>query len=344
MIMNYYRCIDRGEVQFDFLVHRQSEGVFDTEIEALGGRIYHLPRLNPFNPIYRIKLHNFFCNHNEYSIIHVHQDCMSGVILKSAKKTGCMVRIAHSHNSNQEHNFKYPIKLLYKRAIPRYATHLFACGEEAGKWMFGNHRFDIVRNGIDVEKYRYNIKDRQRIRNEFNVLDNELLVGNVGRFSEQKNHKFIIDVFEAIQRNNQAKLLLVGNGELLDEIIKLVNQKNLSDKVIFAGLRNDIPSILQAIDVFLMPSLYEGVPVALIEAQAAGIPCIISDTIPEESVLTESCLRLSLNIEPKEWAESLVSFSENGRSDNTESIKKAGYDVRTEALNLQGFYKKIGTK
>lgn len=152
MIMNYYRQIDREKVQFDFLTHRpESEKKdYNDEILALGGRIFHLPKLNPFSPFYLKQVHLFFRNHPEYKIIHVHLDCMSSVILKIAEMEGVPVRIAHSHSSNQDKNLKYLLKVIYKRSIKKYATHLFACGETAGKWMFGTDNFHIISNAIKI--------------------------------------------------------------------------------------------------------------------------------------------------------------------------------------------------
>ena len=153
MLMNYYRNIDRSQVQFDFLVHRQNRAAYDDEIEALGGKIYRLPVLVPWSSAYRKALNGFFVNHPEYKIVHVHQDCLSSVILKAAKKNGVPVRIGHSHNSNQDKNLKYLIKLYYRRLIPKYATNLFACGKDAGNWMFGGAPYHILNNAINAASY-----------------------------------------------------------------------------------------------------------------------------------------------------------------------------------------------
>ena len=166
MLMNYYRHIDREKIQFDFLVHRQERAAFDDEIEALGGRIYRLPRLVPWSKSYLSALNRFFDEHTGYKVVHVHQDCLSSVILKAAKQHDVPVRIAHSHSANQDKNLKYPIKLWYKRSIPEYATNLFACGKDAGDWMFGGASYQIINNAIDVAAYTYGSTKRQEMRRQ----------------------------------------------------------------------------------------------------------------------------------------------------------------------------------
>lgn len=166
MLMNYYRHIDREKIQFDFLVHRQERAAFDDEIETLGGRIYRLPRLVPWSKSYLSALNRFFDEHTGYKVVHVHQDCLSSVILKAAKQHDIPVRIAHSHNANQDKNLKYPIKLWYKRSIPEYATNLFACGKDAGDWMFGGASYQIINNAIDVAAYTYDSTKRQEMRRQ----------------------------------------------------------------------------------------------------------------------------------------------------------------------------------
>ena len=194
MIMNYYRHIDRSKVQFDFLVHRDFRADYDDEIEALGGRIFRLPRLVPWSRSYLKALEQFFRKHPEYKIVHVHQDCLSSVILKVAQNCGVPVRIAHSHNSNQDKNLKYPIKLFYKQFIPTYATHLFACGKDAGDWMFGGVSYQILNNAIDTRQYTYDINTRQQMRSRLEINDTTFVVGHVGRFHPQKNHSFLLNV------------------------------------------------------------------------------------------------------------------------------------------------------
>jgi len=201
MLMNYYRHIDRTKVQFDFLVHRDFEADYDAEILSIGGKIHHVSRLVPWSKSYQNELRTFFKAHPEYRIVHVHQDCLSSVALKVAKECGVPVRIAHSHNSNQDKNLKYLIKLHYMKKIPAFATALLACGKDAGGWMFGGKQYHVMANAVEVKRYQYKPSVAEKIRNEWNISD-ELLVGHVGRFNPQKNHTFLIDIFYEVQKIN----------------------------------------------------------------------------------------------------------------------------------------------
>ena len=340
MIMNYYRKIDRSKIQFDFLVHRYEKGAYDNEILSLGGKIYRISRLNPFSLGYRKKLNTFFMENN-YDYIHVHQDCMSSIVLKYAYKNNIRIRIAHSHNANQDKNLKYIIKLLYKKFIPKYATHLFACGKEAGDWMFGNSRYFIVNNAIDAGKYRFNIEVRNKMRKKLN-LSNQLVIVHVGRFNHQKNHPFLIDIFNELNKlNNNVVLFLIGDGNDRYVIEKKVKELDLSTKVKFLGIRNDVSDLLQARDIFLLPSYYEGLSLASVEAQASGLPCLISDTIPIECKKTDLVWQMSLNKSSKQWAEKIIELSKIERIDTYEKIKKENFDINENVKWLSDFYIKL---
>ena len=338
MLMNYYRNIDRNKVQFDFLTHRDERWDYDDEIESLGGKIYHLPKLNPFNKNYLNALDKFFKEHKEYQIVHCHQDCLSGVVLKVAKKNGVRFTIAHSHNANQDKNLKYLIKVFEKRKIPKYADKLFACGDEAGRWMFNTDNFEVLNNAIDTDLYTYNEEKASKVKKEFGI-ENKFVVGHVGRFNPQKNHEFLIDVFNEIQKiKEDSVLMLVGDGDLRQEIEQKVQDLGLSEKVIFTGIRSDVNDLMQGMDVFLFPSLYEGLGIVLIEAQAAGLKCIISDTIPKDGIITDDVLSLSLNQSTAIWANEVLKYKGYKRSNNKELIEKADYDIKNNAKKLKQFY------
>lgn len=340
MIMNYYRHMNRSKVQFDFLVHREFEADYDQEIRTLGGKIYHLPRLNPFSLTYQREIDSFFKQHaSEYQIVHSHLDCMAGIPLKYAKKYDVPVRIAHAHNSNQTKDKKYLLKLLFKKNITRYANHLYACGEEAGHWMFGTDKFTVLNNAIDASIYRYNPEKALKIREELKIADKTLVIGHVGRFAEAKNHRFIVRAFETfLKYETNAKLLLVGDGELRTEIEKMVSVSGIEDSVIFTGVRSDVADLLQAMDVFLFPSIHEGLPVSIVEAQAAGLPCLISDKVPIECKKTNLVYQLKLEDEISVWVKKILEVSKTVRKDTSEAIRTAGFDVCTNAKNLQDFY------
>lgn len=338
MIMNYYRNIDRNKVQFDFLVHRQEEADYDKEIVALGGKIYHMPMLNPFSKSYFNALDLFFKEH-KYDIVHCHLDCMSAYPLKIAKKNGVRVRIAHSHNKSQDKNLKYPIKLYSKRLIPKYATHLLSCGKEAGDWMFNGKPYTILNNAIDAQSYRFDKQIREEMREQLGFNQEDFVIGHVGRFNPQKNHNFIIDVFNFVhKKNTAAKLVLVGTGDGQKAIKEKVESLALSDSVLFLGNRTDVNKILQAMDVFLFPSLYEGLPLSIIEAQAAGLPCVISDNVPPECIVTDLIEATSLDDALAKWEIVITSQKSVKRKDTYELIKKSGFDVKSNVLVLEKMY------
>ena len=339
MIMNYYRHIDRSKVQFDFLVHRDFKADYDDEITKLGGTIYRIPRLIPWSYKYRKSLNNFFKTHPEYKIIHVHQDCLSSIILKAAKKYNVPVRIAHSHSSNQDKNLKLLIKLYYRRKIKKFSTDLFACGKEAGDWMFCGEKYQVIHNAIDSGLYTYNEEQRRKVRKELNIPDDIFVIGHVGRFNIVKNHSFLLDIFSSLLKTKkESMLVLVGDGELSGKMERKAEELGIKEKVIFTGVRSDVADIMQAMDCFVFPSLYEGLPVTLIEAQAAGLPCVVSENVSDECNKTDLIERVSLD-EPKNiWIKCILSKIGVIRQNTNEMIKMAGYDITFNAQQLQNFY------
>lgn len=339
MLMNYYRHIDHSKVQFDFLTHREFDGDYDKEIKDLGGNVYHLSNLNPLSTSYKKSLNDFFENHPEYKIVHSHLDCMAGIPLKYAKLNNVPIRIAHAHNSNQTKDLKYPLKLFYKRNIKKNANYLFACGDEAGKWMFNTNNFKVLNNAINARDYTFNINIRNDKRKEFGISENSILIGHVGRFFPQKNHEFLIDIFNQFHKDYpNSYLMLVGEGELKTSIQDKVKILGLEDYVIFTGLRSDVKELLQAMDVFLFPSLYEGLPVSIIEAQAAGLPCLISDKVPIECKKTDLVYQLSLEDSLNVWSDKIYDLSYITRRDTYEEIKQSGFDIVENAKWLENFY------
>ena len=343
-LMNYYRHIDRNKIQFDFLVHRDFEADYDQEILSMGGKIYHVSRLIPWSRGYREELKRFFRAHPEYKIVHAHQDCLSSVALECAEKCGVLVRIAHSHSSNQDKNIKYLIKRHYMKQIPQFATDCFACGKDAGDWMFEGQSYQILHNAIDASAYAYSSEKAIAIREELNVGRN-LVMGHVGRFDAPKNHAFLLDIFsECVKIVPNARLLLVGDGEGRTRIQEKAKSLGLEDKVIFTGVRSDVADLLQAMDIFVFPSLYEGVPVTMIEAQASGLPCVISDGVPKDCVITSGLVTsMKLSDMPCDWAKHIVAQSHTKRENHLREIRAAGYDIVTAAKELENFYlKKCG--
>lgn len=341
MLMNYYRHMDRCRVQFDFLTHREYDGDYGEEIRQLGGKLYHMPVLNPFSTSYRKALGDFFEDHPEYKIVHVHQDCLSGVILHVAKQHGVPVRIAHSHGANQIKDLKYPIKLVYRHFIARYATKLMACGEDAGKWMFCGAPFEILSNAIHTDDYIFDVERKRIQRESWGIQPDELLVGHVGSFTIPKNHLFLLDIFNEIQKRTSAKLMLVGKKKQQSDVDAKIQELGLQDKVILTGIRSDVPELLQAMDVFVFPSLYEGLPVTMVEAQASGLPCLISDKVPIECKITEAVQQVSLTESPEIWAERAIEAARLPRKNTYEEIRAAGYDIVENAKRLQKMYEEM---
>ncbi len=340
MIMNYYRNIDRSKVQFDFLTHRYERWDYDDEIESLGGKICNLPKLNPLSPRYLKALDNFFKEHKEYKIVHCHQDCLSGIVLKYAKKNGVPFTIAHSHSSSQNKNLKYIIKLIAKKSIPEYADYLFACGKEAGEWMFDTSEFTILNNAIDTKRYIYNEKKSMEMKKRLGIT-NKFVIGHVGRFRQEKNHSFIIDIFRKVcEKEPNSVLLLVGDGPLEEYIKKKVEDLGLLDKVKFLGARNDVNDLMQSMDVFILPSLYEGIPLTMIESQASGLDCIISDKVPKECIVTKNVKSISLEKSSKYWASEIIKSKYKARESLYNEIQNAKFDIKSNAIWLQEFYLK----
>lgn len=340
MLMNYYRNIDRKKIQFDFMVHRNKQAQYDVEIEKMGGKIYHMPPINPISMSYHRSEMNFFSEHH-YQIVHCHMDCMSAFPLNHAKRAGVPVRIAHSHTKNQNKDLNYPIKMFCKRLIPSNATHLFACGTEAGKFMFGNKQFQIMRNAIDIDAYLFNAIVRQQVREELGIKD-EVVLGNVANFSQVKNHTFLLDVFfEYHKLNKRSKLLLVGDGSGRERIEQKIRRLGLCKDVILTGIRTDVNRILQAMDVFVFPSLYEGFPVTMVEAQTAGLPCVISTNVPEETDITDLVTRVALDESLELWCRSIENARKIKRINQGKNIEQSGFGIKENVKKLQEFYLKV---
>ena len=285
LIMNLYRNIDREKVQFDFLTCKA--GVFDKEIAMMGGRVYRTPYVTEVGQKrFASEIRNFLEVHPVYKVIHSHLDKMSGLVLHAAKKANVPIRIAHSHNTESEGNHLAKIYKWYMgNYVKRSATHLYACSLEAAKWLFGNrsNQAHILRNGIETDKFQYSSHDRSTIRDELEIHDDTFVIGHVGRFSKQKNHLFLLDIFAKVYKElPNSILILVGDGIRRGEITQRMRELNIQKQVKMLGVRKDIPALLQAFDTFVFPSFHEGLPVTLVEAQGAGLPCVISDRITTE--------------------------------------------------------------
>lgn len=340
VIMNWYRHIDREKVQFDFLL-RTKNNIYTNEIKELGGRIYYMPSF-PKNALQNyVETNKFLRSHLEYSIIHVHGNALIYMIaLEIGKKTNIPCRIMHSHNTKAASKIYAIIHYINKLRIKNLATDYLACSEAAGKWMFGSIEFSTIKNAIEINKFKFNKKIRNSYREKLNIV-NKLVIGNVARFLPSKNHKFLLEVFYEIQKKNEnSVLLLIGEGETQPEIRKKVNELKINNKVIFLGRRSDVNCLMQAMDVFIFPSFFEGLGITLIEAQSSGLPCIASDVIPKESKVTNDIKYISLKSSAKYWADKALQFVQKERRDNSMEIQKTGYDIESVTLTMQKFYLK----
>lgn len=349
MVMNHYRKIDKSKVQFDFLVHRQERGAYDDEIEAMGGRIYRMCPIHPQNfGKYKKMLRVFFDEHPEYKILHSHMSELGCFAFEEAERRGIKVKICHAHNAPVKGSMtlKERAQLIFrdyfkKRMFP-FSDYLFVCGKEAGNWLYGEEnsdRFIMMSNAVDADKFRFSAEHRKEIRQSLN-LNNKFVIVNVGRFNPQKNHTFVLDVFSAIKNKvPNSMLLLVGNGELESDIKDKVASLGLTNDVLFLGLRDDIHKLLSASDVFLFPSLYEGLPVTMVEAQASGIKCFISDAVPSQCILGDDVTVLKLRDSAESWSQHIIGLADGyDRADRYDNIAKAGFDIRASAGWLENFY------
>ncbi len=345
-IMNVYRNIDTTKYQFDFLVHSDKTGDFDKEIQQLGGTIYRV--LTDLSKIYPIRVYKRFLDtysvikaNKEYDAIHIHASTATSLVkLLAVYFSGCRIRIVHSHSTN---TYNKRIHKFFYRLIRIFSTHRFACSEEAGIWMYGKDfknlkNSKVLNNGIDTNIFSYDPLKQCNIKMEFGFKD-KFVIGHIGRFSEVKNHGFLIDVFYQIyKKNRNVFLLLIGDGELRKNMEEKVKQLSISHCVKFAGIRTDINEQLLAMDVMLFPSLYEGLPVTLVEAQATGLKIIASDTVSREANLTGLVTFVSLEKSSAVWAEILEEEAQYNRKDQRKSIKEAKYDIRSIADELCSVY------
>lgn len=343
MLMNYYRKIDKSKIQFDFMVHRNERGQYDDEIEKLGGKIYRVLSIRPGNyHKYFSQLDEFFQEHNEYKIVHSHMNENSAFVLKAAKKAGVPCRIAHSHLADLKLDYKYVFRIYARMNLKDNITDYFTCSNRAGEWLFGkdiNSSGQVItlNNAVDSEKFQLNNDIRNKIRKELGI-EYKKVIGHVGRFNPQKNHEFLIDVFNEIHKiNKNTVLLLIGDGNLYLKIKEKVKLLGIEDSVKFLGVREDINDLMQAMDLFLFPSLFEGLAVVLVEAQAAGIKCITSTGVTEESNICGNVEFIDLNLGAKQWAEKILKMNWN-KSDTTEKVVESGYDVATNVKFLTKFY------
>lgn len=351
LVIDWVSRFDKQKIHVDFLLLDDGkEYELEQTLKELGCTVYKLKGIWVKTPIdfikYKYAVKSFFKEHHDYKVVHMHSSSKNYMILKYAKKYDIPIRIAHSHNIDfqTKNSLKKLIGNLFKKPLIKYATDYFACSKIAGEWLFGediveSDKFRVIHNAVDYDKFKFNENIRKNMRKEFGFKENDIVIGNVGRFAQQKNHDFLIDIFnECYKNNSNYRLLLVGIGELEQEIKNKVSILGLEKEVVFAGFRKDVNCCMQAMDLFLMPSLHEGLPVVGVEAQASGLTCYMSkDVITPEVKIADNVYFISLNKSSKDWAEKIIT-SNNDRANNFNKLNNDGYIIDSVIKTLEKYY------
>lgn len=351
VIMNIYRNIDRTKVQFDFLLpHDFGKMVFEEEVLQMGGRIFRIIYSERESLIKSKKtLLDYFRTHPEVKVVHVHSNFPYAFPLKIAKKAGVPIRILHSHNSvvlfDNEKGMRSKVKeirnfVVYKQ-IEKYPNVYFSCSDLAAKSTFKDSDYIWIKNGIELKKFEYNEQIRNDVRNKYGINADEIVIGFIGRLCNRKNPLFVLEVFkEYIKINSKAKLVFVGEGELKEQIEQKIKDYELENNVIMPGMIADANKWYQAFDVFILPSLFEGLPVVLVEGQASGLPCIVSDTITRQINITDLIKYKSIKESTQEWAKDIESLIENNKERHKykKEMCRAGFDVKNMADDVMKYY------
>lgn len=344
VVMNYYRHLDHSKIQFDFICDDDSTNIPYDEIEKLGGKVILIP---PYQKVFKYQKElRRVLRDGKYKIVHSHINTLSVFPLYAAKKVGVPVRIAHSHSTTNKKEWKKNLlKQVLRPFSKKYATNYMCCSELAGRWLFGDKAYDegkvyLLNNAIDLDKFKYDKKIRDKKRKELGIKEDTIVIGHIGRFVAQKNHTFLIDIFNQFHKKEKNSiLLLAGQGPLQEEIKNKVRELGLDDSVRFLGQRNDANELYQVFDVFLLPSLYEGLPVVGVEAQASGLLCFFSDDMTKETKVLDSTVFMSLSNTSEEWTgEILTNLKDYKRINTKNEVSDNGFDIEIEARKLEKYY------
>lgn len=341
VVMNYYHHANRSKVQFDFIVTDSSTIVPKEEIEALGGRVFVVPAYTKL-PAFESVLHGLFREHSEWKIVHSHMNALNVFPLHQAKKAGVPVRISHSHSTAGKGEMaKNIVKAILRMQANRYPTHRFACSKFAGDWLFGEGTpYEVMYNAIDLSRFWFSETARAKVRADLGLAGNQTVIGHVGRFMPQKNHAFLLEVFaKACKKRDDLVLVCVGSGGAEAVVESLVAERGLSDRVKFLGQRSDVNELYQAFDVFALPSLYEGLCLVGVEAQAAGLPCLFSDAITREVDVTGKSSFLPID-EPDVWVDAFCEIEpkSNAERAGTDRFDFSDYDIVQQGSRLTNRY------
>ena len=347
LIINIFKRIDRTKVQFDFVVHTDDKGNLEDEVIRLGGKIFRVSRYRGTNHYRYINEWKILFENNSYDIVHCHIRSTAMFVLQIAKQFG-IVTIAHSHNTSSGKGILGTVKRLYQLPVRYIADYFFACSLSAGIWEFGKkvcngNKFYVLKNAIDLDKFTYNEETRNEIRKTYN-LDNKFVIGNVGRLVPQKNQIRLLSIFkEVLKLQKNSFLLIIGSGSLRNDLKRKCKKLEISNNVLFVGASSCVNKYLQSMDVFLFPSLYEGLGIVTIEAQANGLPCIVSDAIPSEAFVTDMIEAVPLSKNDEFWAKKILSYKRDYSkiSNMYATISKQGYDIAVTTKWIQNFYLEI---
>ena len=343
--MDLYRHMDRERVQFDFLVHTGQEGHFDKEIMELGGHIYRVPRFRIYNYFTYVKaMKNFFGNHSDFAAVQGHMTSTAAIYLPIAKKAGIPVTIAHARSAGVDKGMKGIATRWLRRSLPDNTDYMFTCSRLAGISVFGLKAVEegktvFMPNAIDCKKFDYDPEVRSKIREELGISD-KYVIGHVGRFHYAKNHEYLLRVFAALCEKGRKEyvLLLLGEGDKMEEMKHLARELKIEDRVYFAGNKSRVYDYYQAMDYFVYPSRYEGLPGTVLEAQVSGLRCLISDSICTEVSVTELVHTMGIEQEPEHWADYIEKTEDYTRTSYLKEVSEAGFDVEAQAEKMMKFY------
>ena len=354
-IMDLYRHMDRERVQFDFLVHTDKEGYFDQEIKELGGRIYRVPRFKAYNYFtYRKAVKAFFQEHHEFRVVQGHITSTASIYLPIAKKAGIPVTAAHARSAGVDKGLKGDLTRLMRRDLSNKTDVMFTCSRLAGISVFGEKAVEagktiFIPNAIDCGAFDYNRTVREKIRKELG-LEERYVIGHVGSFRYAKNHEYLLRVYAELckgqgesgkgqkQKGRSFALILLGEGSGMEGIKGLARELGIEEQVYFLGNHRNVEDYYQAMDYFVYPSRFEGLPGAVVEAQTAGLRCLISDTICEEVIVTDLVKAMDIQEEPEKWAEQIRKTSEYERQGRRDEMEKVGFDVNAQVKIMTKFY------
>lgn len=342
VVYNYYRHIDHQKVQFDIFYDADSTVEPPQDLIDMGARFYCIPPYQNLPAFLRTLTMHF--KQHQYTIVHSHLNTLNVFPLYAAKLAGVSVRISHNHSTAGKGERKNILKYMLRPFAKMFPTHYCACSAYAGKWLFGKAFYNsgkvcLIRNAIDLKKFTFNLNIRDQVRLELGLTDNFVL-GHVGRFCYQKNHEFLIDIFHQVYlQESKARLLLIGDGELKEQVMEQVSALGLNQAVLFLGVRSDVDKLMQAMDVFVLPSRYEGLGIVAIEAQAASLPCVVSTKVPREAQILNSVAFIDLAQPVGQWTEAILDCKSIQRGDTFSQLQQAGFEIAKEAERLSEYYR-----